>query len=220
MTRSAGDAVRAGRPLGLRRKRRRFFGRPTLEVAPDLLGLTLVHESAEGRVAGRIVEVEAYLGTSDPSSHAFRGPTPRNDVMFGAAGHLYVYFTYGMHHCANIVTEAEGVAGAVLLRAVEPVDGLELMARRRGIADPRLLARGPGRLAQAFGFTRAHNRLDLVTGPVWVGGPAVREGPTAISRRVGISEDQDQPWRFYEPGPWTSGPAPRPPGARPEGGRP
>jgi DNA-3-methyladenine glycosylase len=183
-----------------------FFGRPTIEVARDLVGRTLVHESPEGRVAGRLVEVEAYCGTEDPSSHAYRR-TPRSEVMYGPPGHLYVYFTYGMHHCANLVTEAEGMPGAVLLRAVEPTRGLDLMARRRGTADPRLLARGPGRLCQAFGLNLTHNRLDLTEGPVWVEGTPVINGPVLTTARIGLRPGQDQPWRFAEVGPWTSGPA-------------
>jgi DNA-3-methyladenine glycosylase len=185
---------------------RTFFARPTIEVARDLVGRTLVHESPEGSVAGRLVEVEAYCGTGDPSSHAYRR-TPRSEVMYGPPGHLYVYFTYGMHHCANLVAEAEGVPGAVLLRAVEPTGGLDLMARRRGTSDPRLLARGPGRLCQAFGLDLTHNRLDLADGPVWVEEAAAFAGPLVVSPRIGLRPGQDQPWRFSEAGPWTSGPA-------------
>ena len=183
---------------------RSFFSRPTLEVARDLVGRTLVHEGPEGSVAGRIVEVEAYCGNDDPSSHAYRR-TPRSEVMYGPPGHLYVYVSYGMHHCANLVTEADGVAGAILLRAAEPTEGLDLMALRRGTSELRLLARGPGRLCQAFGLDRTHNGLDLVDGPVWVEGTAVVAGPLAVSARIGLRAGQDQPWRFYEAGPWASG---------------
>ena len=128
------------RPLG-----RAFYARDALAVAPLLLGRTLVSESDAGTVTGRIVEVEAYCGFSDPASHAYRGPTRRNAVMFGPPGHLYVYFTYGMHFCANAVCEAVGSPGAVLLRAVEPLSGIDVMAERRGLASVGLLARGPAR---------------------------------------------------------------------------
>jgi DNA-3-methyladenine glycosylase len=183
---------------------RAFYGRDALVVAPDLLGRTLVHESAEGTVSGRIVEVEAYCGPRDPASHAYRGPTRRNAVMFGPAGHLYVYFSYGMHYCANVVCEREGSPGAVLLRAVEPVSGLELMAKRRGLSAVGLLAKGPGRLAQAFGIDRAQNGSDLVEGPVWIGGAPVLKGAVATSARIGIRRAAEEPWRFYEAGPWAS----------------
>jgi DNA-3-methyladenine glycosylase len=186
---------------------RRFYAREALVVAPLLLGRTLVHETAEGTAAGRIVEVEAYCGPRDPASHAYRGPTRRNAVMFGPPGHLYVYFTYGMHCCANVVCEEEGSPGAILLRAVEPTRGLELMAERRGTAGPKALARGPGRLAQAFGIDLTCNGVDLVDGPVWIGGRQVLARPIAASPRIGIRVATTEPWRFYEAGPWAS---PRP----------
>lgn len=173
-------------------------------MAPDLLGRTLVHEGPGGMVSGRIVEVEAYCGPVDPASHAFRGRTKRNAVMFGPPGHLYVYFSYGMHHCANVVCEPEGSPGAVLLRAVEPVSGLDLMAARRGTTNVRLLARGPGRLGQAFGLDLTSNGSDLVGGAVWIGGSPVLRGPVRASPRVGISRAVEEPWRFYEVGPWAS----------------
>jgi DNA-3-methyladenine glycosylase len=181
-----------------------FFARPTLQVARSLVGHTLYRVSPDGLVAGRLVEVEAYCGPSDPNSHAFRR-TPRSAIMYGPPGILYVYFTYGMHHCANIVCEQDGTAGAVLMRAVEPLDGLDLMAARRKLTDPRLLAKGPGRLCQAFGLTRAENGTDLATGDVWVGPECRLEGEVLTSYRVGVDDSTDFPWRFYEPGPWTSG---------------
>jgi DNA-3-methyladenine glycosylase len=183
---------------------RSFYSRPTLEVAESLLGRTLYRETEEGLVAGRLVEVEAYCGTEDPASHAYRRLTPRNAIMFGPAGYLYVYFTYGMHHCANIVTFEEGTAGAVLLRAVEPVEGLDLMAARRGLSDLRLLAKGPGRLCQAYGLTRQNNGSDLVTGDLWVGEQRVQRGPVLTSMRVGVKPELDKPWRFFEDSPFTS----------------
>lgn len=193
-----------------------FFARPTLEVARSLLGRMLVRRSPEGLVAGRLVEVEAYCGAEDPASHAYRRRTARNSTMFGPPGRLYVYFTYGMHHCANIVTCPDGIAGAVLLRAVEPVEGLELMAVRRGVSDPRLLARGPGRLCQAFGLTRAHNGADLEEGEIRVGMDQATAGAVRTSVRIGVKPQMGQPWRFYEEGPWVSGPVRRLSGAAPE----
>ena len=187
------------KPLG-----RALYARDALEVAPLLLGRTLVSQSLDGTVTGRIVEVEAYCGPLDPASHAYRGPTRRNAVMFGPAGHLYVYFSYGMHYCANVVCEEEGSPGAVLLRAVEPLSGLELMAKRRGTSVPSRLARGPARLAEAFGIDLSRNGTDLVEGPVWIGGRQRLMGAALTSVRVGISRAADEPWRFYETGPWAS----------------
>jgi DNA-3-methyladenine glycosylase len=191
------------RDLGVRLSRR-FFARPTLDVARDLVGRTLVSQSPEGTVAGRLVEVEAYCGAQDPASHAFRRATPRNSVMFGPPGHLYVYFTYGMHFCANIVTEPAGTAGAVLLRAVEPLHGLDLMAERRGVTEAALLARGPARLCQAFGLGRSDNGADLMDGPIWVTRARRLKAPVKSSIRIGLRPGMDQPWRFYEEGPWAS----------------
>jgi DNA-3-methyladenine glycosylase len=159
-------------------------------------------------MAGRIVEVEAYCGAADPGSHAYRGRTARNAVMFGPPGHLYVYFTYGMHHCANVVCESDGRPGAVLLRALEPLSCLGLMARRRGTGDPHALASGPARLCQAFGIDLAHNGLDLCGDSIWVQGDPTLEGPVESSPRIGLREGIEAPWRFYEAGPWNS----RPPG--------
>jgi DNA-3-methyladenine glycosylase len=187
----AGDARPRG---GYARLPRAFFARGTLTVARALLGCYLVHDAAPGRTAGRIVEVEAYLGPRDPASHAYRR-TARSEVMWGRPGTAYVYFSYGAHACLNVVTEPEGRAGAVLLRALEPVEGLALMRRRRGTDDVRLLASGPGRLTQALGVTLRLNGSDLVTGPLYLArGPV----PAAIARtpRIGISAAADRPWRF------------------------
>jgi DNA-3-methyladenine glycosylase len=170
-------------------------------VARDLLGRLLVHRLPEGVVAGRIVECEAYQ-QDDPASHSYRGRTARTEVMFGPAGHLYVYFSYGVHWCANVVTGRDGEGSAVLLRAVEPLLGLEEMARRRGSADPRLLCSGPGRLTQAFGISRSHNGVDLTTGagPFVSAGRRVPEGAVAVAPRVGISSAREVPWRFSQAG--------------------
>ncbi len=175
---------------------RDFFARPPLEVAPELLGCVV----ANGEVAVRLAELEAYDGANDPGSHAFSGMTPRNEVMFGPAGHLYVYFTYGMHWCANLVCGQPGTAGAVLLRAGLVVAGEEVARQRRPTArSDRDLARGPARLAAALGLSRTDNGVD-VCGPsslrVLDGGdvdPAlIRSGP-----RVGLARAADRPWRFW-----------------------
>jgi len=188
----------AARPRGrrLRPLPRRFFARPVLTVARDLLGHLLVHETPEGVVVGRIVETEAYRGADDPASHAYR-LTPRSRIMAGPPGIAYVYFTYGNHYCLNVVTEPEGRAAAVLLRGVEPVEGIHLMAARRGTAQPRLLASGPGRLAQAMGVTRRQNGWDLTRPPLFIaaGSPGARR--IATSPRIGIRRAVDRPWRFH-----------------------
>jgi DNA-3-methyladenine glycosylase len=171
-----------------------------LDVAPRLLGAVITHETPEGTVAVRLTEVEAYDGPNDPGSHAHNGRTRRNEVMFGPPGHLYVYFTYGMHHCANVVVGSDGDPAAVLLRAGEVVAGVETAERRRKGASPRDLARGPARLCQALGIDLRHNGADLHTGPLSLTVPStpaldVRTGP-----RVGLRKAADRPWRFWVPG--------------------
>jgi DNA-3-methyladenine glycosylase len=174
---------------------RALLERPVLEVAPRLLGAVLRH----GEVACRLTEVEAYDGSNDPGSHAFRGQTPRNAVMFGPAGHLYVYFTYGMHWCANVVCGPEGRAGAVLVRAGEIVDGLETARSRRPSARvDRELARGPARLCQALAIGRDQNGHDLTTAPLTLE-PGAPLGGVRTSPRVGLREAADRPWRFFLP---------------------
>jgi len=175
---------------------RHFYRRPVLEVARDLLGAVVVH----GDVAVRLTEVEAYAGDVDPASHAFRGPTARNAVMFGPAGHAYVYFTYGMHFCMNLVCGDPGHASAVLLRAGEVVAGLDVARERRGAAADRDLARGPARLTVALGVGRELNGADVASGgsPLRVMRGAVvddklvRRGP-----RVGVNAAADLPWRLW-----------------------
>ncbi len=169
---------------------------PVTEVAPTLLGATLFH----GDVAVRLTEVEAYDGPEDPGSHAFRGPTARNAVMFGPAGRLYVYFTYGMHHCCNVVCGPEGRASAVLLRAGEVVDGLEVArARRPGVRD-RDLARGPARLCRTLAIDLAANGADLAVGPLRLvprNTPGEAPGSVQTGPRVGLRLAADRPWRFW-----------------------
>jgi DNA-3-methyladenine glycosylase len=174
------------------------LARPVLEVAPQLLGAVLRHRSSEGTVAVRLSEVEAYDGAEDPGSHAYRGRTARNAVMFGPAGHLYVYFTYGMHHCCNVVVGREGTASAVLLRAGAVVEGLELARRRRRGASDRDLARGPARLCVALGIDRAHDGAHLSGGPLELAlGPAVPEDDIRTGPRVGLRGAPERPWRFW-----------------------
>jgi DNA-3-methyladenine glycosylase len=170
-------------------------------VARDLIGRSLVRRLPHQRLVGRIVECEAYQ-EEDPASHSFRGRTTRNDVMFGPPGHLYVYFTYGMHFCMNVVTGRDGEGSAVLLRAVEPTEGIDEMLARRGLDDVRLLCAGPGRLTQAFGIDRAHNGADLVAGDVLfvTRGAALSEDRVGVSPRVGLTVAVDRPWRFFEVG--------------------
>ena len=166
-----------------------------LDVAPRLLGAVLRH----GAVAVRLTEVEAYDGPDDPGSHAYRGRTARNAVMFGPPGHLYVYFTYGMHHCCNVVVGAQGSPSAVLLRAGEVVDGVETARARRSGSSDRDLARGPGRLCQALGIALEHNGTNLSGPPLeLVAGeppPDVQTGP-----RVGLRRAADRPWRYWVAG--------------------
>jgi DNA-3-methyladenine glycosylase len=191
---------------------RDFFARSVHEVAPDLLGVTLLVDG----VGGPIVEVEAYHH-EDPASHGYGGRTQRNAAMFGPPGHAYVYRSYGIHWCLNFVCEEEGSASAVLLRALEPRFGLDAMRARRGLDEPRLLAAGPGRLCQALGVTREHDGLPLDEPPFEL---REREAEPEIVRgpRIGISRATELPWRFGIAGSrYLSRPmAARP--ARPDGG--
>jgi len=168
-------------------------------VARALLGRALVHDGPQGRVAGRIVEVEAYRSAGDPASHAFRGPTPRNRVMFGEPGHAYVYFTYGMHHCLNLVCEPAGQAAAVLIRAFEPLAGAHVMRARRGVEESMRLGRGPGCVAQALGIDRSHDGLDLSAGPLFIAQAPPQLGSHRIvaGPRIGIRVALERDWRFW-----------------------
>jgi DNA-3-methyladenine glycosylase len=192
----ASASVRAGKRLP-----RAFYRRDPREVAPDLLNKVLV--AADGRRA-RIVETEAYCGPIDAAAHTYRGQTPRNAVMFGAPGLLYVYFTYGMHYCCNAVCGEEGEGVAVLLRAAEPLAGLALMREARPAAKrDRNLCSGPARLCQALGIGRAQDGVDLVTGAGGYGivddGVAPPEDPM-VTTRIGIRHAAEEPWRWYVPG--------------------
>ncbi|MFF8531647.1 DNA-3-methyladenine glycosylase [Streptomyces sp. SAS_267] len=176
------------------------LARPAEEVAPDLLGAVLTHATPEGTVSITITETEAYSGAADPASHAYRGRTPRTAVMFGPAGHLYVYRSHGLHWCANVVTGVDGIASAVLIRAGRVLEGEDLARERRGdkVEGPRL-ARGPGNFCQALGITAEHNGTDLLSDASL----ALTEGepvPAALVRagpRVGVSKAHDWQHRFY-----------------------
>jgi len=190
-----------GRPLP-----RALFEAPPERVARRLLGKVLAQRTGSGWMAGRIVEVEAYLGphraTADPAAHAHRGPTPRNQVLFGPAGHAYVYSIYGRYFCMNVSCERAGRAGSVLVRALEPVAGLEQMTRNRGLApgaDPHELTSGPGRLCQALGITRSRdNGLDLLDpeSPLQLRDDGTRLGRVLVTRRIGIRHAVELPLRF------------------------
>ena len=183
--------MRPAQRLGARLPRA-FYARPTLVVARALLGKQLVFDHPDGRRAVRIVETEAYLGSRDPASHAYRGMTTRTAVMFGRPGHSYVYLVYGMYHCLNVVSERDGSAGAVLLRGAEPIAGL-------ADHEARALA-GPGRLARALGLTTAHTGLDLVRSPLHLhDAPAVPRRAVATGPRIGLSAGatKDEAWRFW-----------------------
>ncbi len=174
-----------------------FYLSPTVQVAKSMLGKILVHEADDGVCAGRVVEVEAYLFENDPACHAARGKTARNAAMFGPPGTAYVYLIYGIYHCFNVVTAGEGVGEAVLVRALEPLGGLELMGIRRGNPNPRLLTSGPGRLCQAMAIGRGQNGADLCTGNLYLADDGQSSGEIVSKTRIGISMAESLPLRFY-----------------------
>jgi DNA-3-methyladenine glycosylase len=198
---------------------RSFYDRPTLDVARDLIGKVLVHDRRGVVTSGAIVEVEAYIGESDPACHAAPGPTPRNAPLYGPPGHAYVYLNYGIHCLVNVVTEADGWPGAVLIRALDPLDGLGVMRRRRaqsakgrraraaGDFADHDLCRGPGNLTMAMGITLAANRADLLGERLFIEDRGRRTGTITWGPRVGIAVGVDSPWRAYLAGhPAVSGP--------------
>ena len=199
---------------------REFYERPTLTVAEELLGKVLVHQTREGVTSGVIVETEAYIGEDDPACHASFGRTKRNEPLFGPPGVAYVYLNYGVHYLVNAVTEADGYPGAVLIRALQPLDGVALMRKRR---DPRLrsgqavkgrtidehdLCRGPGNLTRALGIGPKENRLDITVTPgsgqpattLWIEDRGIRIGEIARGPRIGIRVAMERPWRFFVEG--------------------
>ena len=178
---------------------RRFYIRETLTVAEELLGKKLVRHTDNTRLVGKIVEVEAYRGRDDPGSHAYRGMTPRNRLMFGKGGFAYVYFTYGMHYCFNVVTEGQNTPGAVLIRALEPLDGIETMRKNRGNKNVFNLTNGPAKLTEAMNITKKQNGLDLTRSKeLFICEPEVKENFEFVStKRIGIKVGVDKPWRFY-----------------------
>jgi len=191
---------------------REFYNRPTLLVAKELLGKYLVVQKEGNLLSGKIVETEAYIGFDDPASHAYRGMTPRNEVMFGDPGYAYVYLTYGVHHCLNLVTEKRGYPAAVLLRALETVDGVEIMKRRRKtksswmgkglfppteLKDLKNLTDGPAKLCQALGIDLKLNGADLCADVIYVEDRGAVVEKIDSSSRIGINEGKEKRWRFY-----------------------
>jgi len=176
---------------------RAFFERDSPTVARELLGFALVRNLKGKRLSGTIVETEAYRGRRDPASHAYRGMTKRNEVMFGPAGHAYVYFTMGMHHCLNVTTEPTRSPAAVLSRALEPVEGVELMQRNRGVKDIHRLATGPGNLTKALGIGSEMNGEDMITSHTLFLEKGKPNSEVGISSRVGISRGVSSKWRFF-----------------------
>jgi DNA-3-methyladenine glycosylase len=188
----------------VQRLTRKFYDRDPRDVSRDLLGKLLVRNEGNRRIAGRIVEVEAYLGSDDPAAHAAAGRTARNDVLFGPPGRAYVYFIYGNHWCFNISCLPDGIAGGVLFRALEPLEGIEQMARARGIPveserDLRLLTSGPGRMAEALGITRARDNgkeLFSAKSDLWIGDDGSPPPRVATTVRVGITKAAEMPLRY------------------------
>jgi DNA-3-methyladenine glycosylase len=192
---------------------RAFFERPTLDVAHDLIGKVLVHRVGRSQTSGVIVEVEAYIGESDPACHAAAGQTQRNTPLYGPPGRAYVYLNYGLHCLFNVVTERPGAPAAVLIRALDPCDGLEHMERRRRVSskgrrraeaarsfERHELCRGPGNLSAALGITLSHNGADLEAGGLYVQERGLTPGPVVWGPRVGISRGTDRPWRAWVQG--------------------
>lgn len=186
---------------------RKFYIRPVLTVAKDLLSKLLVKDKGNSVIAGRIVEVEAYDGNVDQASHSFNGKTKRNEVMFNEGGYFYVYFTYGAHYCCNVVTGKKNHGTAVLIRAVEPLIGIDKMIQNRFGRDLKSekeiynLTSGPGKVCKAFGFTKEHSGLDLTNSSVFiVNQPKLKKSMIGNSKRIGITKSVNLPWRFFEIG--------------------
>jgi DNA-3-methyladenine glycosylase len=190
----------------LARLARSFYSRYTPDVARDLLGSTLVRRIGGTTLRAKVVEVEAYRGSDDPASHAFRGETKRTSVMFGKAGHAYVYFIFGFHYCLNLTTEEEGEPGAVLVRAVEPLEGIAEMSARRGVGAVAQIANGPGKLTKAMGIDKGLNGEDVVRSMRLFLLSGERGVDVGVSTRIGVSSGKDLMWRYYIRGsPFVSG---------------
>ena len=193
--------MRQGKGSDPRPLPRDFYERPTLIVARELLGKVLVHRTSAGVTAGTIVETEAYIGEDDPACHAAPGPTRRNAPLYGPPALAYVYLNYGIHYLVNAVTEAEGHPAAVLIRALEPVDGLRLMMKRRAPdgrhIDEEDLCRGPGNLTRALGITLTDNLLDLTSSRLYIEDRGTHVGEIASGPRIGITVGVEKPWRFW-----------------------
>ena len=181
-----------------------FYSRPTLKVAEDLLGKVLVHRTREGIASGVIVETEAYIGEDDPACHASFGRTARSEPLFGPPGFAYVYLNYGVHYLMNAVTEADGFPGAVLIRALQPLDGVDLMRTRRApdgrAIDDHDLCRGPGNLTKALGITIKDNRVDLSASKLTIEDRGISVGEIATGPRIGIRVAVERPWRYWVEG--------------------
>src|SRR5437870_9131108 len=203
-----GKAVRIVRPVRVARSVRvlppAFYARPTLKVTEDLLGKVLVHRTREGIASGVIVETEAYIGEDDPACHASFGRTARSEPLFGPPGFAYVYLNYGVHYLMNAVTEADGFPGAVLIRALQPLDGVDLMRTRRApdgrAIDDYDLCRGPGNLTRALGITIKDNRVDLSASKLMIEDRGISVGEVATGPRIGIRVAVGRPWRYWVEG--------------------
>ncbi len=192
---------------------RSFYLQPTITVAKELLGKYLIRKYKKEILIGKIVETEAYRSENDPASHSYKGKTKRNEVMFNRGGHLYVYFTYGMHYCCNVVTEIEGSGCAVLIRAVEPVENIKIMQKLRDIdfsKNPYNLTNGPAKVCEAFALGRDENGTDLCGEQIWIGQIknskiSNLKSKISSSSRIGISNGSEHNWRFYiKDDPWVS----------------
>ena len=177
---------------------RSFYIRPTLDIAPEILGKYIVYNSGKGRMAARIVEIEAYIGQNDPACHAARGKTKRNEVMFGIPGFTYIYFIYGMYHCLNFVTEPENSPAALLLRAAEPKEGYDIMVRNSSSSKQKELLNGPGKFCRGFGLTRKQNGLDLTGEDIYIEDRGEVVLNIERSKRIGIKNGADRLWRFFD----------------------
>lgn len=181
-----------------RKLKRGFYTRPTLDVARDLLRKTLVFHHPQGVLAADIVETEAYIGRDDPACHAAVGRTSRNDIMFAVGGHAYIYFIYGMYFCLNVVTECKDFPAAVLIRAVEPILGCDIMAANSP-AKTAYVSNGPGKLCRAFGLTRRENGLDLIGPQMYILDRGLKPPRIGVSGRIGIRNGGEKQWRFFDP---------------------